>query len=31
MEGVIAEGRALEKREVMDADGPIELVSVPVI
>ena len=31
VEGVIADGRALEKREVMEADGPIELVSVPAI
>ena len=31
MEGGMAEGRALEKSEVIEADGPIELVSVPVI
>ena len=31
VEGVIAEGSAFEKRDVMEADGPIELVSVPEI
>ena len=31
VEGVMAEGRAFEKREVIEADGPIELVSVPEI
>ena len=31
VEGVMAEGRALEKSEVMEADGPIELVSVSAI